>query len=68
MRSSNETYEKVAEYCSSYAPNGKCKNRTSNNASEHGRSCTNCRHFNKTGEYCELDLYDQIVKDHGIAR
>ncbi len=68
MRSSNETYETVAKNCSAYAPNSSCKNKASNSASEHGRSCTNCRHFNKTGAYCELDLYDKIVEDHGLTK
>lgn len=67
MRSSEKTYEKVAENCSSYAPTKGGKNKTTNSASNHERSCTNCRHFNMTGEYCELDLYDQIVKEHDFT-
>ncbi len=68
MRSSETTYEKVAEHCSEYKPTGRCGNKTCNSASDYERSCTTCRHFNMTGEYCELDLYDQIVKDHGFTR
>ncbi len=68
MKSSKKTYEEVAEYCSSYSPDSNCKCKTTNSADDHCRSCTNCRHFDKAGEYCKLDLYDKIVKDHGIAK
>ena len=67
MRSSNETYVKVAENCSAYAPSSYA-NKTTNSASANGRSCTTCRHFNHNGAYCEIDLYDKIVKDHGLDR
>ncbi|MGN0165326.1 MAG: hypothetical protein ACI39R_04025 [Lachnospiraceae bacterium] len=67
MRSSNETYVKVAEACSAYEPDSTA-NKTTNSASAHARSCTTCRHFNHNGEYCTIDLYDKIVKDHGFTR
>lgn len=71
MRSSNETYVKVAENCSAYKPNNysnKTSNKATNNAASAGRSCTTCSHFNHNGAYCEIDLYDKIVKEHGFTR
>jgi hypothetical protein len=67
MRSSNETYKKVAQYCSSYSTDCGCKQKTSNSAGSQTRTCTNCCHFDRTGAFCDLDLYDKIVKDHGLC-
>lgn len=65
MRASEATYAKVAENCSAYEPKSKYET-ASNSTCEHCGcqiSCTTCKHF-VTGEYCDLDLYDKIVKDH----
>lgn len=59
MRSSTETYKEVAERCSAYEKKCSCKG-LSNDVT--GKSCLNCDHFTDK-EYCELDLYDPIVKN-----
>lgn len=60
MRSSEETYCKVAERCQEY--NAVNKSGASNSTSCHcERSCQTCSHF-AADEHCRLDLYDQIVK------
>ena len=60
MRSSQEVYKEVAERCSAY---DKCSgNNCFKNANDGSKSCLNCSHFSDK-EYCELDLYDAIVKD-----
>lgn len=75
MRSSNETYIKVAEACSAYKPdnaskatNSAASAKATNNAASGTRSCTNCSHFEHNGAYCNIDLYDKIVKEHGFTR
>ena len=61
MRSSEETYCKVADRCSEYTP--VTKDSASNSASCHcERSCQTCKHF-ASDEHCRLDLYDKIVKN-----
>ncbi|MDD6102660.1 MAG: hypothetical protein PUB67_06110 [Clostridiales bacterium] len=66
MRASAKNYETVAKYCGSYAPNSSCGLKNSSTGCETEKSCTNCRHFSSNGEYCVLDLYDKIAKDHNI--
>lgn len=62
MKASKETYQNVAERCSSYERIG-CSNCfcNANETSENGAaSCLNCKHF-AADEHCVLDLYDPIV-------
>ena len=65
MRSSQETYCKVADRCSEYKAVNKdtVTNSASNKSNTDGcdRSCQTCTHF-ASDEHCRLDLYDQIVK------
>lgn len=63
MRSSEETYCKVADRCSEYKAVNKdtVTNSASNKATGCDRSCQTCTHF-ASDEHCRLDLYDQIVK------
>ncbi len=65
MRASEKTYEKVAENCSSFTPKKSAETTTNSTCENCGCkvSCTTCKHF-ADGEYCVLDLYDKIVKDH----
>lgn len=64
MRASSETYRKVAKACSAYEP--KNKDQMTNSCGDTCEiSCTNCKHFDAE-KYCVLDLYDQIVENHGI--
>lgn len=59
MRSSEETYCKVADRCSEYNPIS--KESASNSTGYHcERSCQTCTHF-AADEHCRLDLYDKIV-------
>ena len=63
MRASNRVYEEVAEHCSGFDP---LRNTFSNVSICHQDvSCMGCRHFDDE-EYCELDLYDQIVDNRQI--
>lgn len=66
MRASKKEYETVAKYCGSYAPNSSCGLKNSSCGDDTSKSCTNCRHFSSNGEYCVLDLYDKIARDHNI--
>jgi hypothetical protein len=61
MRSSEETYCKVADRCDEYkAVNRSCA--CNSTASHCDRSCQTCTHF-AADEHCRLDLYDKIVKN-----
>ena len=60
MRSSEETYRKVANRCSSYDKKD-CNCKATNSEKSEDKSCLSCKHFSKD-EYCKLDLYDPIVK------
>lgn len=61
MRSSEETYCKVADRCSEYTPVS--ESSASNSTNCHCvRSCQTCKHF-ASDEHCRLDLYDDIVKN-----
>lgn len=65
MRASESTYAKVAEHCSAYEPTFQ-EGSATNHVCESCHcdvSCKCCRHFDKE-EYCVLNLYDQIVKEH----
>lgn len=64
MRASENTYVKVAENCSAFAPkeNSGAMNSVSENTEV---SCRTCKHFAKD-EHCVLDLYDQIVMNHNF--
>lgn len=65
MRADTQTYQKVAEHCSSFkakhCTSCGCTNTTSEGA---GITCVNCSHFDDHGAYCKLDLYDDIMRDH----
>lgn len=67
MRADANTYQKVAEHCSSFKAkscnNCGCTNTTSEGA---GITCTNCEHFATDGSYCKLDLYDEILNRHNF--
>lgn len=60
MRSSEETYCKVADRCSEYESISKDSSSNSTGRSCE-RSCQTCTHF-AADEHCRLDLYDKIVK------
>lgn len=63
MKATSETYEKVAENCSSFEPIAK-NDSYSNKAGEDCHiSCKTCTHFD-TQNHCDLDLYDEIVNQH----
>ncbi len=63
MRASNKVYQEVAEHCSGFDP---VNDSFSNSAGDNQEvSCISCRHFDED-EYCELDLYDQIVENRQI--
>lgn len=59
MRSSKQTYENVAQRCSSYAKT--TDSELSNCVDSDCTSCLNCAHFAQD-EHCVLDLYDSIAK------
>lgn len=61
MRSSEETYCKVADRCSEYDPITKDSVRNSAGCCGCTRSCQTCGHF-AADEHCRLDLYDKIVE------
>lgn len=65
MRSDSNTYQKVAEHCSSFDPKKDSDTfKSLYSDSENSEiSCTNCKHFDKDA-FCKLDLYDQIVVNH----
>lgn len=70
MRSDNKTYQKVAEHCSQFSPVTESREEFMNSCCDRENcgcevSCVNCHHFDQ-GEYCNLDLYDQIVKKHNF--
>lgn len=44
--------------------NFKTKNSYDSCGSCCDKSCMNCTHFSKNGEYCKLDLYDKIAREH----
>lgn len=68
MRANKETYEEVAEHCSSFSPVScsHCAGTFSNSYDEEEVSCTKCKHFDEE-KYCKLDLFDQIVKNRDIS-
>lgn len=55
----NRNLQRSCRECSAYEKKCSCKG-LSNDVT--GKSCLNCDHFTDT-EYCELDLYDPIVKN-----
>lgn len=65
MRATNKVYEEVAEHCSGFSPVTASNSYVDSYSNTSETSCTNCGHFNDK-EYCELDLYDQIVENRNI--
>lgn len=65
MRATNKVYEEVAENCSEFSPTSSRSSYSNSYSDGQDTSCTNCSHFNDE-EYCELDLYDQIVENRHI--
>ncbi len=62
MRASYDTYKDVAENCSEFMPIHEVDSYSSSTKEkEDNVSCTNCKHFDDD-KYCELDLFDKIVK------
>lgn len=66
MKASNKVYEEVANYCSAYSPSQKAEYATNSTNAKIIASCTNCRHFTD-GHYCDINLYDKIVKEKNLA-
>lgn len=65
MRATNEVYEEVAEHCSRFSPISNRNSYSNSYSDSKETSCKNCSHFDDE-EYCELDLYDQIVENRHL--
>ena len=61
MRASLKTYQAVAAECSEYRRSAEPYSPANTMAESDVPSCANCTHFT-VKEYCDIDLYDQIVK------
>lgn len=65
MRADYETYEKVAEHCSEFAPESDKDSFHASSQDKEKVSCTNCKHFDED-KFCKLDLYDKIISNHNF--
>ncbi|WP_167957371.1 hypothetical protein [Anaerosporobacter faecicola] len=65
MRASIKTYQDVAARCSEYLPIR--KDSMMNRSGEETISCMTCRHFEQEKNFCKIDRYDRIVRNHHIV-
>ena len=65
MRANKEKYKQVAERCSRFNSKESKDAFTNSTANHDNISCKNCVHFDDA-EYCKLDLYDSIVRNHKL--